>query len=108
MYTEYANKYSAQLATLQRLSAQTPVTQFLETLKSKARQPQKLQDILIMPIQRVPRYLLLLQDLLRNTPKARALLLTSHAYPRGLTETYPIRITRITRRYKRRCQRCRT
>lgn len=70
VYTAYVNNYNDAINTIQQLS-QNPV--FAKTLISCRDNPEtgghELQSYLIMPIQRIPRYVLLLTDLFKSTPE---------------------------------------
>jgi hypothetical protein len=68
MYTAYSNKYSTSMVIYHNLMNRNEkfvleVAQCRENSGSQL----KLADLLIMPIQRIPRYSLLLRDLLENT-----------------------------------------
>lgn len=69
-YTEYVNNYNAALTCLARIQHKTKVQKYL---KEKHKLPESenysLSDFLILPIQRIPRYQLLLQELLKSTRK---------------------------------------
>jgi len=70
IYTEYVTNYENNILVQTQLNAkykQFPA--FLKEVKSKPEcKSLSLGDYLIMPIQRIPRYRLLLEDLLKNTP----------------------------------------
>ncbi|PRP88360.1 hypothetical protein PROFUN_03274 [Planoprotostelium fungivorum] len=75
VHTAYVNNYPTALASLNRLKGTNPA--FAEWLRKTESRPEcnglVLEDIdeiqfLIMPIQRIPRYVLLLKELLKNTP----------------------------------------
>jgi len=71
IYTEYINNYNNAITTLEKCKKEKPL--FAEFLKKLAHHPDckrlDLTALLIMPIQRIPRYPLLLQDLLRYMPE---------------------------------------
>lgn len=72
MYTSYSNTYSAASELCSRLmnnnqKFRTEVTNISQNSDTKL----KLPDYLIMPIQRIPRYCLLINDLQRHTDKVR-------------------------------------
>lgn len=70
-YTAYVNNYNDAMALFYSLQAKNK--SFQAFLAEKKVDPhlngQELPAFLIMPIQRLPRYVMLLEDLLRNTPK---------------------------------------
>eukprot|EP00727_Mastigamoeba_balamuthi_P004155 m51a1_g13737 putative domain containing protein (1263) ;mRNA; r:156087-161140 len=67
-YVEYVNNYENATSTLSRLRKENlAFQQFLDTTE-KARPDLALNSVLIFPVQRVPRYILLLADLLKHTP----------------------------------------
>eukprot|EP01127_Copromyxa_protea_P008967 TRINITY_DN2075_c1_g1_i4.p1 TRINITY_DN2075_c1_g1~~TRINITY_DN2075_c1_g1_i4.p1 ORF type:complete len:825 (+),score=170.29 TRINITY_DN2075_c1_g1_i4:307-2781(+) len=69
MYTDYSNKYSEAIALFNRLEKKN--MKFKATVDecyAAAGHQCRLTDMLITPIQRIPRYALLLNDLLKNTP----------------------------------------
>ncbi|KAH3767964.1 guanine nucleotide exchange factor [Pelomyxa schiedti] len=69
VYSQYANGYGDQLAVLKRLGEDKQWNIFVEKAVAvpicKRRQ---ISDFLITPIQRLPRYVLLLTDLVKSTP----------------------------------------
>eukprot|EP01102_Stenamoeba_stenopodia_P020878 TRINITY_DN8286_c0_g1_i1.p1 TRINITY_DN8286_c0_g1~~TRINITY_DN8286_c0_g1_i1.p1 ORF type:complete len:670 (+),score=210.29 TRINITY_DN8286_c0_g1_i1:111-2120(+) len=69
MYTSYVNNYCTALSTLG--SCQQSSKSFANWIKERESAPQlgnlHLSDFLINPIQRVPRYVMLFQDLLKHT-----------------------------------------
>ncbi|XP_012501319.1 PREDICTED: rho guanine nucleotide exchange factor 10 [Propithecus coquereli] len=69
-YSEYVNNFSTAVAVLKKTCATKPA--FLEFLKQcQEASPDRitLYSLLMRPIQRFPQFILLLQDLLKNTPK---------------------------------------
>ncbi|XP_045437613.1 rho guanine nucleotide exchange factor 10 isoform X3 [Pipistrellus kuhlii] len=69
-YSEYVNNFSAAVAVLKKACATKPA--FLEFLKqSQESSPDRvsLYSLMTRPIQRFPQFILLLQDMLRNTPR---------------------------------------
>lgn len=72
VYTSYVNNYNQAFKNLTELYRDNPaVREALEKSRSHPHtQGAELQNFLITPIQRIPRYVLLLQDLLRNTEKS--------------------------------------
>eukprot|EP01125_Pyxidicula_operculata_P008325 TRINITY_DN2802_c0_g1_i5.p1 TRINITY_DN2802_c0_g1~~TRINITY_DN2802_c0_g1_i5.p1 ORF type:complete len:1190 (+),score=298.97 TRINITY_DN2802_c0_g1_i5:430-3570(+) len=68
VYTSYVNNYNKSFMILTELSKNSLVAESL--MKSRSHPDVKgseLQNFLIMPIQRIPRYMMLLTDLLKNT-----------------------------------------
>eukprot|EP00029_Vermamoeba_vermiformis_P001685 TRINITY_DN118_c1_g1_i2.p1 TRINITY_DN118_c1_g1~~TRINITY_DN118_c1_g1_i2.p1 ORF type:complete len:446 (-),score=91.32 TRINITY_DN118_c1_g1_i2:217-1554(-) len=69
-YTEYVNNYNEALTCLARIQHKTKVQKYLkEKHKFPESENYSLSDFLILPIQRIPRYQLLLQELLKSTRK---------------------------------------
>ncbi|XP_059541818.1 rho guanine nucleotide exchange factor 10 isoform X8 [Myotis daubentonii] len=68
-YSEYVNNFSAAVAVLKKACSTKPA--FLEFLKSQESSPDRvtLYSLMSRPIQRFPQFILLLQDMLRNTPR---------------------------------------
>ncbi|XP_071466741.1 rho guanine nucleotide exchange factor 10 isoform X2 [Marmota flaviventris] len=68
-YSEYVNNFSTAMAMLKKTCAAKPA--FLEFLKSQESSPDRvtLYSLMMKPIQRFPQFILLLQDMLKNTPK---------------------------------------
>ncbi|XP_069320712.1 rho guanine nucleotide exchange factor 10 isoform X2 [Eulemur rufifrons] len=68
-YSEYVNNFSTAVAVLKKTCATKPA--FLEFLKCQEASPDRitLYSLLMRPIQRFPQFILLLQDMLKNTPK---------------------------------------
>jgi hypothetical protein len=73
-YTAYVNNYNDAMALFYEFQKKNKSFQsFLAEKKvDPALNGQELPAFLIMPIQRLPRYVMLLEDLLRNTPKDHA------------------------------------
>lgn len=69
LYIDYVNRYETALQTIQKLRESSQVFEhFLEeNQKDPDSQRRNIQDFLIMPIQRIPRYVLLLAELLKKT-----------------------------------------
>ncbi|KAH3763180.1 Guanine exchange factor for Rac 30 [Pelomyxa schiedti] len=67
-YVEYINNYNHCLTTLSELSNTKKFAAFLERVEASHPTDLPLVHTLIIPIQRIPRYCLLLTDLLRKTP----------------------------------------
>ncbi|XP_063091064.1 rho guanine nucleotide exchange factor 10 isoform X3 [Cavia porcellus] len=69
-YSEYVNNFSTAVAILKKTCATKPA--FLEFLKqSQEASPDRvtLYSLMMKPIQRFPQFILLLQDMLKNTPR---------------------------------------
>lgn len=68
LYSVYANNYEAASAQLQKLEKIQPkLAEFRQKQESRPEVQMKLQSLLIMPVQRIPRYKLLLEELLQLT-----------------------------------------
>lgn len=68
MYNEYSSDYQNALNTFNRLVKENPLFKpELDKCRANSRSKLTFEDLLIMPIQRVPRYSLLLNDLLDKT-----------------------------------------
>ena len=68
-YSEYASNHSAAMQVLSRLSDNSKFTSFLaKASQNPLCRGHTLESLLILPIQRIPRYRLLLQELLKHTP----------------------------------------
>ncbi|KAM9635554.1 rho guanine nucleotide exchange factor 10 isoform 2-T2 [Trichechus inunguis] len=68
-YSEYVNNFSTAVAVLKKTCATKPA--FLEFLKCQESSPDRitLYSLMMKPIQRFPQFILLLQDMLKNTSK---------------------------------------
>eukprot|EP01105_Mastigella_eilhardi_P000355 TRINITY_DN1044_c1_g1_i1.p1 TRINITY_DN1044_c1_g1~~TRINITY_DN1044_c1_g1_i1.p1 ORF type:complete len:651 (-),score=196.17 TRINITY_DN1044_c1_g1_i1:37-1959(-) len=72
IYTGYVNNYINSAMTLKELDSNHPFWHFFEVQQQKAGNDNLNTDLgsyLILPIQRIPRYQLLLKDLFKHTPK---------------------------------------
>ncbi|KAI8821789.1 uncharacterized protein EV422DRAFT_566869 [Fimicolochytrium jonesii] len=69
IYAHYINNYDLAMETLQRLLDNFTFAKRLQSLEKAASRSHDLKDLLITPVQRPPRYLLLLQELLKRTPE---------------------------------------
>jgi arsenate reductase-like glutaredoxin family protein len=68
LYTDYVNNYDNALATLGECQTKKKFRKYLEACRARPEcQQLDLPSFLIMPIQRIPRYQLLLQDLVNST-----------------------------------------
>jgi hypothetical protein len=73
IYIEYANNYDAAHDELDRLLAESEAfLRFSEAMELRDGLQLGLEDLLIMPVQRLPRYILLLETLLKYTPDDHA------------------------------------
>jgi hypothetical protein len=71
MYKDYENSYSQTLDNYTEMLKDPAFRSLVDELDSDPRvQSSRLESIIIMPIQRIPRYKLLLEDLLKRTPEA--------------------------------------
>jgi hypothetical protein len=72
LHTEYVKTYDVAIQKLTELRANAPFTAFMRTCTSAARAglsgEQYMQTLLIAPIQRIPRYQMLLNECLKATP----------------------------------------
>ncbi|KAF2074898.1 hypothetical protein CYY_003817 [Polysphondylium violaceum] len=70
MYSTYIITYDSAMTTLARLKKKKDFSNFLDKAKGDSRaNGLDLTSLLIMPVQRLPRYVLLLNELLKNTPE---------------------------------------
>jgi len=68
IYSEYINGYDKAMQTLQNLqSTKTAFKEFIEKQEKVREKKQDIFSLLISPVQRIPRYELLLRDLLKHT-----------------------------------------
>lgn len=67
MYLEYSRNYQTAIDTYNRLKENTGFAQRIAAAKDKSSSKLALEHLLIMPVQRIPRYLLLLGELKRET-----------------------------------------
>eukprot|EP00029_Vermamoeba_vermiformis_P007734 TRINITY_DN342_c0_g1_i1.p1 TRINITY_DN342_c0_g1~~TRINITY_DN342_c0_g1_i1.p1 ORF type:complete len:1124 (-),score=402.12 TRINITY_DN342_c0_g1_i1:1319-4690(-) len=71
MYNEYSSAYQTALNMYNQLRKDNPLfVKELETCRKSSGSQLTLEDLIIMPVQRIPRYKLLLEDFLKNTDKA--------------------------------------
>ncbi|KAM7412370.1 hypothetical protein PAMA_022041 [Pampus argenteus] len=73
VYSEYINNFTNAMALIKKACMSKPA--FLDFLKKKqASSPDRitLYGLMVKPIQRFPQFILLLQDMLKNTPKSHA------------------------------------
>jgi hypothetical protein len=66
MYEQFCSNHPAANAKLMELKKKKDVQKFLAT--GEANVQQKIESLLITPVQRLPRYVMLLRDLLKHTP----------------------------------------
>jgi hypothetical protein len=69
VYTQYINNYNQAASRLEECKKNKLFAQFLLDCKSLPKVELELSSYLIMPIQRIPRYQLLLDGLVKATPK---------------------------------------
>ncbi|KAI3661573.1 hypothetical protein MP638_007061 [Amoeboaphelidium occidentale] len=68
LYTQYVNNYDSAIQVITKLTSQKPFKKFCKEVQKDPRHTQpSLQFYLIMPVQRIPRYRMLLEDLVGNT-----------------------------------------
>jgi hypothetical protein len=71
VYTAYVNNYNESMSTMQDQMINNPA--FSEAMQQSREHPSvagmEMSSYLIMPIQRIPRYVMLLTDLFKNTPE---------------------------------------
>ncbi|XP_068995378.1 rho guanine nucleotide exchange factor 10-like protein isoform X2 [Embiotoca jacksoni] len=73
VYSDYINNFSSAMALIKKACMSKPA--FLDFLKKKqASSPDRitLYGLMVKPIQRFPQFILLLQDMLKNTPRAHS------------------------------------
>lgn len=68
MYLDYSNNYGNAMDLFKKLSKDDKFTSKLQSLKENARIKLSLDHLLIMPVQRIPRYILLLTEIVKCTP----------------------------------------
>ncbi|XP_051880795.1 rho guanine nucleotide exchange factor 10 [Pristis pectinata] len=69
-YSEYVNNFSTAMAVLKKVCATKPAfLEFLKNCHELSSDRITLYGLMMKPIQRFPQFILLLQDMLRNTPK---------------------------------------
>lgn len=67
LYKEFVGGLGRGLALLQQLINERPLLQvFLSQVKSQSRANEPLESLLLMPVQRIPRYVLLLREVLKH------------------------------------------
>lgn len=71
MYTHYMNGYDKCLKSLSKLRSNKKFSKFMDGVRKKLQEKGNLDlmSYLIMPVQRIPRYVLLLRELKKNTPE---------------------------------------
>jgi hypothetical protein len=69
MYTQYLNGYETSMSVINTLSGSKQFKQFLESRRQDPEVTLDLMSYLILPVQRIPRYELLLREFLKNTPE---------------------------------------
>ena len=69
IYNDYSSDYHASLGVYNKALRDYPVfTSKLDELRAQTGSKLRIEDYIIMPVQRVPRYSLLISDLLKHTP----------------------------------------
>eukprot|EP01114_Cavostelium_apophysatum_P013574 TRINITY_DN3318_c0_g1_i2.p1 TRINITY_DN3318_c0_g1~~TRINITY_DN3318_c0_g1_i2.p1 ORF type:complete len:1052 (+),score=404.56 TRINITY_DN3318_c0_g1_i2:1533-4688(+) len=68
VYTIYVNNYDKAVVAINKLKKSTPFGAFLEKTKQIDPEHREVFDYLILAVQRIPRYKLLLEDLVKHTP----------------------------------------
>ena len=69
-YSTYANDFKqATNLVEEQLAKNKPFRLFMERQESRPEVCKKLNALLITPVQRIPRYKLLLDDIIKNTPR---------------------------------------
>ena len=69
-YSTYANDFKTATNLVEdQLNKNKPFRQFMERQESRPEVCKKLNALLITPVQRIPRYKLLLDDIIKNTPR---------------------------------------
>jgi hypothetical protein len=71
IYTQYCSNYNEAMRILSECKKQNKFKKFVDELKKKCHdiEHRGIEDYLIRPVQRIPRYYLLLQDLVKHTSK---------------------------------------
>jgi len=72
MYTQYVNNYQSSVSTWHLLQKRAAFAALVEDLKARHSLPHTLPTYLIMPVQRLPRYVLLLAELRKVTDASHA------------------------------------
>ncbi|KAJ5076869.1 faciogenital dysplasia protein [Anaeramoeba ignava] len=68
-YTEYVRNYNSSINTLILLQKKKDFNRFLKKQESKDGKINTISAFLILPVQRIPRYVLLVKELIKNTSK---------------------------------------
>ncbi|EGG18557.1 pleckstrin domain-containing protein [Cavenderia fasciculata] len=66
-YTDYVKNFDFSLQRIEACSKDIKFTSFIKQAEEKTVPRSRLESLLITPVQRIPRYVLLLQDLLKHT-----------------------------------------
>ena len=69
LYTEYTNCYQQATETLQNCTKRASFTNWLDPYRQANMDCVPLESLLIMPIQRIPRYRMLLEEVVKYTPE---------------------------------------
>jgi len=89
MYTTYISNYTQAMETYQRLQQQPAFANMITKCKATLDAKLSFEDYQIMPVQRIPRYVLLVEGLLKYTPEShpdRALLTDALALLRDVAK----------------------
>eukprot|EP00111_Clytia_hemisphaerica_P007124 TCONS_00020705-protein len=66
-YSNFINNFVQAKDAIRQASSRPQFTKYIETCSQKHHEKLTLNDLLIMPVQRIPRYMLILKDLLKYT-----------------------------------------
>eukprot|EP01103_Thecamoeba_quadrilineata_P012927 TRINITY_DN3458_c0_g1_i1.p1 TRINITY_DN3458_c0_g1~~TRINITY_DN3458_c0_g1_i1.p1 ORF type:complete len:790 (+),score=163.65 TRINITY_DN3458_c0_g1_i1:19-2388(+) len=72
LYKEYCSNYNVSITTLEQMKQNAAFEKFIKQCENNAGTGLTLSSFLIMPVQRIPRYVMLLEELVHNTPRAEA------------------------------------
>lgn len=67
-YPQYVNNYDEAIEILTKLEEKPQFAEFLKKLTNSELKGMKIYSYLIMPVQRIPRYIMMLDDLAKRTP----------------------------------------
>ncbi|GAM17250.1 hypothetical protein SAMD00019534_004250 [Acytostelium subglobosum LB1] len=85
IYSDYIVSYDGIIQTLSRLRKKSSVATFLDKCRSDPQSNgQDLNSLLIMPVQRLPRYVLLLSELLKSSPAGSPIIKTLESCISGI------------------------
>ncbi|CAM9755131.1 unnamed protein product [Lampetra fluviatilis] len=70
VYSEYVSNFSTAMEIVRKASATRPAfLEFIKSCQEASADRHSLQALMMKPVQRFPQFILLLQDMLRNTPR---------------------------------------